>query len=169
MNLKEFYVMEMGNMSALEKKVEVLTRYCTAKTEAERSECHSALERIDASQYSAGQCKFVVEGMLRDLGIPDHLRGFACLQTAIILVMRSPQMIYNAMTVLYPLVGTEHGMEVASVERAMRTAIETGWDRCGEQMQYKYFLLQVDPKRGKPSNTHFIARLARHAQNLLQN
>lgn len=169
MNLKEFYAMEMGNMSALERKVEVLMRYCTATSEAERTACFDALEKIHACCIRPDYYRCSVDLMLRDLGIPDHLRGYAYLQTAIILVVHSPQMIYNAMTVLYPLVAAEHRVDVASVERAMRSAIEAGWDRCGEKMRQKYFGNQTDPERCKPTNTHFIARLARLLQNQLQN
>lgn len=169
MSIKDFCMMEMGNMGALERKVDVLLRYCTAQTESERRNCYADLKKIRNGQALEEAYRKRIDCVLRDLGIGDHLMGYAYLQTAIALTLHSPQMIYNMMTVLYPAVAAEHKTSVGAVERCMRNAIESGWDRCGWQAQSKYFGSQLDPDRGKPANALFVARIARYIQNELQN
>ena len=39
----------MGNMSTLEQKVDVLLRFCMAKTEAERSACYGDLRQVQSA------------------------------------------------------------------------------------------------------------------------
>lgn len=169
MSMKEFCVMEMGNMGALERKVDVLLRYCTAQTESERRSSYADLKKIRNAQDFESDYRKRIERILRELGIGDHLIGYEYLQTAISFVLHSPHMIYNMMTVLYPAVAAEHKTSVSAVERCMRHAIESGWDRCNWQMQEKYFGSQPDPDRGKPANSLFISRVARFVRNELQN
>ena len=169
MSIKDFCVMEMGNMGALERKVDVLLRYCTAQSESERRHCYADLKKIRNAQAVEEGYRQSIDRVLRELGIGDHLKGYAYLQTAIALALYSPQMVYNVMTVLYPAVAAEHKTSVGSVERSMRSAIESGWDRCGWRTQEKYFGSQLDPDRGKPANTLFIARVAKYIRNELQN
>ena len=129
MSIKDFCVMEMGNMGALERKVDVLLRYCTAQSESERRHCYADLKKIRNAQAVEEGYRQSIDRVLRELGIGDHLKGYAYLQTAIALALYSPQMVYNVMTVLYPAVAAEHKTSVGSVERSMRSAIESGWDR----------------------------------------
>ena len=46
------------------------------------------------------------------------------------------------------------------VERCIRSAIETAWDRASPETLPKYFGCTVSSQRGKPSNAEFIALLA---------
>ena len=145
-----------------------MLRYCTAQSESERRHCYADLKKIRNAQAVEEGYRQSIDRVLRELGIGDHLKGYAYLQTAIALALYSPQMVYNVMTVLYPAVAAEHKTSVGSVERSMRSAIESGWDRCGWRTQEKYFGSQLDPDRGKPANTLFIARVAKYIRNELQ-
>ena len=118
---------EKRNMSALEKKTDVLWR---------------------------------IDQVLSDLGIPDHLRGFDYLQTAIEVCLQNPEAVHNMTVFLYPAEAVCYDTQPNLVERSIRHAIECGWARCDLQMQEKYFGGKVDPRRCKPKNSKFIARSA---------
>ena len=100
----------------------------------------------------------LIDQMLLDLGIPDNLRGFDYLRTAIEVCLQEPEAIHNMTTFLYPAVARCYGTQPHRVERTMRHAIQCGWTRCDLTMQEKYFGGKVDPNRCKPKNSEFIAR-----------
>jgi two-component system response regulator (stage 0 sporulation protein A) len=101
-----------------------------------------------------------IDQVLCDLGIPDNLRGFDYLQTAIEVSLQNPDAIHSMTIFLYPVVAVCYDTRPDLVERSMRHAIECGWSRCDLRMQEKYFGGKVDPKRCKPKNSEFIARVA---------
>ena len=59
-----------------------------------------------------------------------------------------------------PSIAEEYREEQA--ERAMRHAIESGFDRCGYNDEVlSMFGNTIDPSTGKPTNSEFVARMAR--------
>ena len=161
--MNDVNVMDMGNMSTLEKKVDALLRYCMAQTEAERQQCCGDLQQLQQEKTEAKQRVDVLartERVLRDLGVADHLMGYAYLRTAVIFLLQMPDAGHAVTTVVYPQVAKIHKTVPAAVERSIRHAIETGWMRCDGVTQIKYFGNQIDPDRAKPTNAQFINRVA---------
>ena len=154
---------EKRNMSALEKKVDALVQFCMADSEESRNRYYISLQRLMLSerQVQSEFCLEVVDQMLADLGIPNHLLGYNYLQTAISLAVCNPTMRYNMNGDLYPAVALRYGVRLQSVERNIRHAIECGWDRCDEETRVRYFGGTVHPERSKPTNSEFIARVSR--------
>ena len=62
---------------------------------------------------------------------------------------------------LYPRVAKEFGSTPERVERAMRHAIETAWDRGDPGTINDCFGFSVSAMRGKPTVGEFVARMAR--------
>ena len=62
--------------------------------------------------------------------------------------------------ILYPEIARRYGTTALRVERCIRSAIETAWDRASPETLPKYFGCTVSSQRGKPSNAEFIALLA---------
>lgn len=152
---------EKRNMSALEKKVDALLRFCTAESEEVRSRYHMGLRQLMTAdtadtQTDNGQ---QIDRVLLDMGIPDHLLGYGYLQTAIELSLRDPSMIRNVTYGLYPTIAERYNTRPQLVERAIRHAIGCGWARCDLRMQERYFGGKVDPSRSKPTNIEFVARI----------
>jgi len=155
----------MGNMSTLEQKVDVLLRFCMAKTEAERSACYGDLRQVQSAASEQIQIYTCTERVLMELGISDKLKGFVYLQTAIAIILGEPDAAYAITTVVYPRVAKVHKTVPPAVERCIRHAIEWGWLRCDSYTQEKYFANQVDPLRGKPTNGQFLIRVAHVVRN----
>ena len=74
--------------------------------------------------------------------------------------MQDPDTLEAITKVLYPAVANLHQSTPSRSERAIRHAIETAWDRCDYAVLQHYFGNTVDPNKGKPTNSEFIARIA---------
>lgn len=92
---------------------------------------------------------------LLDLGIPAHLEGYEFLKTALQLCLEDRTYINKVQKRLYPEIARITGFPLASVDRAMRHAIEVAWD-CGGMK--KSHLAEI--WAWKPTNSEFIATVA---------
>lgn len=61
---------------------------------------------------------------------------------------------------VYPTIAEAHGTTPSRVERAMRHAIETAWNRGDIDFINRIFGHTVDAEKGRPTNSAFIARVA---------
>ncbi len=69
--------------------------------------------------------------------------------------------VINAITkVLYPTVAKKFGTTASRVERAIRHAIETAWNRGDIDTLNRFFGYTVSNAKGKPTNSEFIAMIA---------
>ena len=146
-------------MRTLEQKVDILVRYCAAESEQARRYYHADLQSILTSGERM-DARRSIDRALSDLGIPDHLLGYAYLQAAIYLVVRQPEAAYAVTGCVYPAVAMRYSTTAQLVERAIRHAVERGWSRCDESMREMYFGGKLRPGRRKPTNAEFIARIA---------
>ena len=76
------------------------------------------------------------------------------------MVVEKPLLIDAITKKLYPGVAEAHDTTPARVERAVRHAIEVAWDRGDIEVLSYYFGSTVHARRGKPTNSEFIAMLA---------
>lgn len=61
---------------------------------------------------------------------------------------------------IYPAVAKQFGTTPQRVERNIRHAIESAWDRGDEYTIESVFGGSISQDRGKPTNSEFIARMA---------
>ena len=101
-----------------------------------------------------------VSNILREIGIPAHIKGYTYIRTAIIMTVNNPQIMENVTKVLYPEVAKAYNTTSSRVERAIRHAIEVAWDRGNYRVLEEYFGATIDDRRGKPTNSEFVAMLA---------
>ena len=102
-----------------------------------------------------------VTHMLHDAGMPANISGYQYLREAILITAADPSVLNKAVTkILYPEIARRYGTTALRVERCIRSAIETAWDRASPETLPKYFGCTVSSQRGKPSNAEFIALLA---------
>lgn len=151
--------LDKGNMRTLEQKVDTLMRYCVAESEQMRRHYHVDLQAM----LGTGTKKDVrgsIDRALSDLGVPDHLLGYAYLQCGIALAVEAPEAIYTITALVYPDIARRFSTTAPLVERAIRHAIESGWSRCDHAMRELYFGGKIKPGRQKPTNAEFIARIA---------
>lgn len=101
-----------------------------------------------------------ITGILQEIGIPAHIKGYKYLRTAIEMAVKDQTLIDAVTKVLYPDVAKEYGTTASRVERGIRHAIEVAWDRGDLDTLQKYFGYTVSNAKGKPTNSEFIAMIA---------
>lgn len=102
--------------------------------------------------------KWRVTRVLHTLGMPADLAGYHYLRAAILLAVEDRSL--STTKVLYPGVARRFRTTASRVERCIRSAIETAWDRAASETLRAYFGETVSAARGKPTNSEFIALVA---------
>ncbi len=101
-----------------------------------------------------------VSRMLSSIGVPTNLLGYAYLRTALILMLRRPEISHGLTRGLYPEVACQHGTTARCVERAIRHAISQTWVRSGGA-GYERLLGRMGSTVGeRPTNSEFLAQVA---------
>ncbi len=101
-----------------------------------------------------------VTGIMREIGIPAHIKGFRYLREAILMVVGRIELLGQVTRELYPTIARTHETTSSRVERAIRHAIEIAWSRGNTETINALFGHTVDRDRGKPTNSEFIALVA---------
>lgn len=153
-------------MSDLERKVDLLIALaladnegaCVALKESLMSVCHRAKKCVPVSEED------VIEDVLTEMGVPCHLKGYG--YTVIVvkeLLNRSSMLISKEM---YPYVAKVVGgpCSASRVERDIRHAVECVWDRGDMSVLNQYFGNTVSRVAGKPTNGHFIYKVAQEVR-----
>ena len=102
----------------------------------------------------------LVTGIIHEIGVPAHIKGYQYLREAIIIAVEDMDVINAITKVLYPQVAKTFQTTPSRVERAIRHAIEVAWDRGDLDTLQKFFGYTVNSTKGKPTNSEFIALIA---------
>lgn len=100
-----------------------------------------------------------IADMLKKLGIAPDKNGFHYLRKAIYECYLNPTLLTSITKEIYPLVSECFSKKESCVERSIRSAIETGWDRGNYEYSNELFSNCVDYYKTKPTNGEFIAIL----------
>ena len=106
----------------------------------------------------------LVTGIIHEIGVPAHIKGYQYLREAIMIAVNDMDVINAVTKVLYPAVAKRFATTPSRVERAIRHAIEVAWDRGDLDTLQKYFGYTVNSAKGKPTNSEFIALIADRLQ-----
>ena len=139
----DFYMLKPCSDEALMEQMRLL---CFGET-AEEDSAALALERT-------------VTGIIQEIGVPAHIKGYQYVREAIVLAVQDIEVINAVTKVLYPAVAKRYNTTPSRVERAVRHAIETAWDRGDLETLQSYFGYTVNSAKGKPTNSEFIAMIA---------
>ena len=101
-----------------------------------------------------------VTGIIHDIGVPAHIKGYQYLREAIIMTVNDMDIINAITKVLYPTVAKRYKTTSSRVERAIRHAIEVAWDRGDVEVLNGFFGYTVSNIKGKPTNSEFISMIA---------
>lgn len=104
--------------------------------------------------------EIVISDIMRQIGVPAHIKGYEYLRQAIILAVHNPEFMHAVTKVLYPTIAKQNKTTPSRVERAIRHAIEVAWDRGDVDILSSYFGYTIQNSRGKPTNSEFIAMIS---------
>ena len=117
------------------------------------------LEPVSTAEYDAA-LEVQISNLMRQLGIPAHLKGYQYLRKAIIMAMKDLAVMDGVTKILYPDIAKCYGTTASCVERAMRKAIAVAWERGNIDFLQYYFGCTKKPQMAKPTNSEFIATVA---------
>ena len=109
-----------------------------------------------------------VEACLTEIGVPANIQGFGYLCDAIYLVAGDRRIGSQRTKRLYPEVAEKNETTGSRVERSIRHAIEVAFNHANATIIPKYFGNVIDPNRGKPTNSQFIASVVLHLKDELE-
>jgi len=95
---------------------------------------------------------------LDELGFPSSITGYKYLKDCAIFVFENIELLGSITKSLYPQIAKKYDVTPASVERAMRHAIESVWTKADLQMLDDFYTSSYSLK-GKPTNSDFIGIL----------
>lgn len=103
--------------------------------------------------------KKIIE-VLKDVGVPASIKGYEYLKVAINAVLNDRTYIDQMTKRLYPDVAAMCDTTASRVERNIRHATEVAFDNMDPERIAEYFGWCYSPRKGKATNSEFIAILA---------
>ncbi len=104
--------------------------------------------------------EFRITEIVHELCVPAHIKGYRYLVQAILLCVQDMEMLGAVTKIMYPEIAKMFGTTPSRVERAIRHSIELSWQLCSPSKLYKIFGYTVNTKKGKPTNSEYIALIA---------
>lgn len=98
--------------------------------------------------------------VMRKIGVPAHIKGYQYIRTGIIMAVHDIAVLNYITKLLYPSIAKQYNTTASSVERAIRHAIDVAWSRGDAAILQDIFGCTISTKRGKPTNSEFIAQIA---------
>ena len=102
----------------------------------------------------------IVADILIDIGCPASGEGYPQLIEGICYLVYNPEAVNKATKDLYRHVGEVFNSTGSRTERNMRNCIENAFSRCDHETVERYFGNSINPDKGKPTTSEFIARIA---------
>lgn len=144
----DYYFIKPVNPKSVAKRIARLSNWKTEK------------KKRELSAYNDSDIDVVISDIMRQIGVPAHIKGYQYLRTAIRLCVNDSEMLGSVTKLLYPTVAKMYSTTSSRVERAIRHAIEVAWDRGDVDVLSSYFGYTIQSQRGKPTNSEFIAMIA---------
>lgn len=113
-----------------------------------------------AEKKSTLETERYVSGLMLELGIPAHLRGYYYLREAVLLSAADMELVGSVTKLLYPVIAKEYKTTLQRVERAIRNAIEVSWERGNPDVFEELFGFSRLTGSARPTNSEYIARIA---------
>lgn len=105
-----------------------------------------------------------LEHELQMLGIKRSMVGYGFLMEAVMMYIKSPDGDIHITNEIYPEIAKMKDTTSMAVERSIRSAIESAFTRADITRLYRYYPYPYDDERGRPTNTQFIANIAKRVR-----
>lgn len=119
-------------------------------------------ERFETGEDNDLEVRMRVSRALDEIGISPALKARRYLEEAVILLSKDEMLGKNLTGRLYPRIALTFGVTPESVERSMRTAINSAW-KAGGFLRYRVTTGDATFTREKPSSGRLIESLVKRA------
>jgi two-component system, response regulator, stage 0 sporulation protein A len=144
----DYYILKPFNMDVLINRIRQLAITVTSQ------------RPVVAQAIKSRPVDVEVTNIIREIGIPAHIKGYQYLRDAIMMIIEEIELLGAVTKVLYPKIAEKYTTTPSRVERAIRHAIEVAWSRGNMEMINKLFGYTVKLDKGKPTNSEFMAMIA---------
>ncbi|MCY0901700.1 MAG: sporulation transcription factor Spo0A [Firmicutes bacterium] len=127
---------------------------------APASGLHQTGPRLVSIPGKARSIDQLVTGVIHEIGVPAHIKGYQYLREAILMVYGDIEILGSVTKILYPEIAKKYATTASRVERAIRHAIEVAWSRGNSEAITQVFGYTVSMSKAKPTNSEFIAMIA---------
>lgn len=152
-----YYVMKPFTTAALIERMRDLKEEQDRSNKKYNSKLKKGSEMIIIPKQSL---EMKVTTIIQNIGVPAHIKGYQYIREAVIMVVNDEDIINAVTKVLYPALSEKFNSTPSRVERAIRHAIEVSWNRGHCEVQEEIFGYSVNSKRGKPTNSEFVAMIS---------
>jgi len=111
-------------------------------------------------EYMEQNLETDITNLIHEIGVPAHIKGYQYLREAIMMSVEDMEMLNSITKILYPTIAKKYQTTASRVERAIRHAIEVAWSRGKMDTIDELFGYTVNGRKGKPTNSEFIALIA---------
>ena len=111
----------------------------TVAKRVENLSCWRSEKQQKTAMRTDTDIELVISDIMRQIGVPAHIKGYQYLRKAIMLCVEDSEMMGSVTKILYPTVAKEFKTTSSRVERAIRHAIEVAWDRGDVDVLSSYF------------------------------
>ena len=150
-----YYLMKPYDVTVLSKRVRQVLITKEESTNARETEMKGQGKALVEHSIESD-----VTAMIRELGIPAHIKGYQYIREGIMMAVYDVNMLNYITKLLYPTIAKKYKTTSSSVERAIRHAIEVAWTRGKMDVIEELFGYNLQSGKGKPTNSEFIALLA---------
>lgn len=144
----DYYILKPFNMDVLASRIRQLATTITMQ------------RPVVAQAIKAQPVDVEVTNIIREIGIPAHIKGYQYLREAIMMIITEIELLGAVTKVLYPRIAEKYATTPSRVERAIRHAIEVAWSRGNMDMINRLFGYTIKIEKGKPTNSEFMAMVA---------
>lgn len=128
--------------------------------ESGSSEQKTFASEKSAKKYSKDELEVAITGIIHEVGVPAHIKGYQYIRSAILMAIEDMEVINHITKQLYPDLAKKYKTTPSRVERAIRHAIEVAWNRGRSETMESIFGYTVSSSKGKPTNSEFVAMIA---------
>jgi two-component system response regulator (stage 0 sporulation protein A) len=153
-----YYIVKPFDLSVLVDRIRELVR--THIPTVIRMEPSVQSTSLSKSNFGGDNVQTRITQIMRDVGVPAHIKGYQYMRDAIIMAIKDREIISAVTKRLYPELAKNHKTTPSRVERAIRHAIEVAWNRGKVDTINDLFGYTINTRKGKPTNSEFIALVA---------
>lgn len=100
-----------------------------------------------------------IQNLLLDIGLSPSVAGFQYITYAEQLALKDEEYLHHVTKLLYIDVAKKYHTTPSCVERSIRHAIASAWQHGSITCINELFRNSVNPEKGVPTNSQFLARL----------
>ena len=113
-----------------------------------------AAKRSSAADISS------IRSAFKELCITPNYVGYKYLIDSVEIILSKQEENLSLTKLIYPVIAKKYNVSACSVERSIRTAINSSWDKIPDTALIKYFGIYAVTPEFKPSNSRFIYGVA---------